>query len=62
MFIDLSKAFDPVDHHFILQGLQNIAFCTTLLRQFANYLSGRTYDNCTSFIETMGVVLILDPI
>jgi hypothetical protein len=52
LFIDLSKAFDTVDHHLLLQRLQSIGFSTTVLSWFTNYLSGRTQcvalDNCTS--------------
>lgn len=52
LFIDLSKAFDTVDHHLLLQRLQNIGFSSNVLKWFSNYLSGRTQcvalDNCTS--------------
>ena len=52
LFIDLSKAFDTVDHHLLLQRLQSIGFSSTVLNWFSNYLSGRTQcvalDNCTS--------------
>ena len=52
LFIDLSKAFNTVDHHLLLQRLQSIGFSITVLNWFSNYLSGRTQcvalDNCTS--------------
>lgn len=61
IFIDLSKAFDTVDHHHLLERLQITGFSSTVLRWFSNDLSGRTQciviDNYTSssLEVTMGV-------
>lgn len=61
IFIDLSKAFDTVDHDLLLKRLQRIGFSDTVLRWFSNYLSDRTQciviDNytSTSLEVTMGV-------
>uniref|UniRef100_A0A3B3TFJ6 Reverse transcriptase domain-containing protein n=1 Tax=Paramormyrops kingsleyae TaxID=1676925 RepID=A0A3B3TFJ6_9TELE len=59
LFIDLSKAFDTVDHHLLLQRLKSIGFSHTVLNWFSNYLSGRTQcvavDN---FISPLLVVIM----
>lgn len=55
LFIDLSKAFNTVDHHLLLQSLQSVGFRSTVSHFFSYYLSGRTQcvavDNCTSFLS-----------
>lgn len=42
LFIDLSKAFDSVDHGLLLQRLNCIGFSNPVLSWFSNYLTGRT--------------------
>lgn len=41
VFIDLSKAFDTVDHTILLSKLQHYGICKTNLEWFKNYLSNR---------------------
>ena len=41
IFIDLSKAFDTVDHTLLLRNLQKIGFDTNALKWTQNYLSDR---------------------
>ena len=42
LFLDLSKAFDTVDHSVLLQKLVNIGFSSKSVKWFENYLSDRT--------------------
>ena len=41
LFIDLTKAFDTVDHSRLLQHLNAIGFDVKFLNWFKNYLTGR---------------------
>ncbi len=41
VFIDLSKAFDSIDHELLLQKLESYGIHDSGLRWFQNYLSGR---------------------
>lgn len=47
LFIDLSKAFDTVDHDIMLKRLVNIGFSSQAVAWFKDYLSGRT--QCVQF-------------
>ena len=42
IFIDLSKAFDTVDHQILIQKLASIGFDDLAVSWFVNYLTGRT--------------------
>lgn len=41
VFIDLSKAFDTVGHHLLLQPLEDIGMRGNILKLFESYLTGR---------------------
>ncbi len=42
LFIDLSKAFDTVDHEILLHRLKSVGLSSLVIPWFKNYLSGRT--------------------
>ena len=42
LFIDLSKAFDTVDHAILRQRLSSVGLSEHAIAWFANYLSSRT--------------------
>ncbi len=42
LFIDISKAFDSVNHDLLLQRLKCIGFSDIVLKWFSTYLTGRT--------------------
>ena len=60
LFVDLSKAFDCVDHALLLH-LQRIGFSATTLKWVLDYSSGRTQcvsvdNNSSALVEVkMGV-------
>ena len=54
-FIDLSKAFDTVDHAVQRQSLSSVGLSENAVAWFANYLSDRT--QCTRFDGLMSVKL-----
>ena len=53
VFFDLSKAFDTVPHHGLLNALSKIGISGSLHKWFRSYLSGRSQqvvlDGCSSF-------------
>jgi retron-type reverse transcriptase len=51
VFIDLSKAFDTLDHSILLQKLKYYGFSNTILDWFTSYLSNRT-----QYVEINNVV------
>ena len=44
LFVDLSKAFDTVDHNILLNKLSSIGLDKHSVRWFSNYLSGRKHS------------------
>ena len=44
LFVDLSKAFDTVDHNILLSKLSSIGLDKHSVRWFSNYLSGRKHS------------------
>ena len=49
--MDLTKAFDSVDHELFLARLRNIGLSEGAVNWFRNYLGDRTQYVCTSFLE-----------
>ena len=51
IFIDLSKAFDTLDHEILLTKLQRLGICGNRLSWFRSYLTNRT-----QYVEMNGIV------
>ena len=51
IFIDLSEAFDTVDHHILISNLEHYGVQGTALRWFESYVSGRQ-----QYVEFNGII------
>ena len=47
LFVDLSTAFDSLDHELLLNRLSDIGIGDTAIKWFRNYLKERTQCVCT---------------
>lgn len=57
-FIDLSKAFDTVSHHLLLQALEDIGIRNNCLQLFKNYISNRI--QCARVNDVLSESLVIE--
>ena len=55
VFLDFAKAFDIVDHHILLQKLENFELRGPVFKWFESYLSNRTQKVKTGSVFSDGV-------
>ena len=52
VFLDLSKAFDTLDHNVMLDKLSDFGFNRSALQWFSSYLTGRTQSICVNGVTS----------
>lgn len=60
VFFDLSKAFDRVQHHILLQKLESLNFSCLVLRWIASYLQNRTQAVKNPSNSTLSLPALID--
>lgn len=58
LFIDLSKAFDTVDHHILINSLRKVGLSPNVVAWFKSYLLGRT--QCVRLGEFVSDPIVLE--
>ncbi|KAK1793817.1 hypothetical protein P4O66_001543 [Electrophorus voltai] len=59
ILLDLSAAFDTVNHNILLSVLSRLGVTGSAWRWFQSYLDGRSYQSCTDISDNMGYPLQL---
>ena len=56
--IDLQKAFDTIDHEFLLSKMPLLGFCNNTIEWFRSYLSNRTFHvSLNSYMSSAGKIV-----
>jgi hypothetical protein len=57
LMLDLSSAFDTVDHTILLQCLASLGVCASALQWFSCYLSSRSQSVCINGVQSRPLAL-----